>query len=87
MLPEKYFIDDQQWIDNQIRQLPVELWDSTAKHYTRVYIEAYDLLAGKGTLLQTQNARTTANTRLRRYVDAVTKKALHGGRASTQSKG
>lgn len=71
MLPEKYHIDDQQWIANQIRQLPVELWDSTAKHYTRVYAEAYNLLAGKGTLLQTQNARTTANTRLRRYVKAV----------------
>jgi len=71
MLPEKYFLDDQQWIASQIRQLPVELWDSTAKHYTRVYEEAYDLLEGKGTLLQTQNARTTANTRLRRYVKAV----------------
>ena len=87
MLPEKYFIDDEQWIAGQIRQLPIELWDSTAEHYTRVYNEAYDLLVGKGTLLQTQNARMTANTRLRRYVDAVTKKALHGGRASTQSKG
>ena len=71
MLPEKYFLDDEQWISNQIRQLPVELWVSTAEHYTRVYEEAYDLLDGKGTLLQTQNARTTANTRLRRYVKAV----------------
>ena len=71
MLPEKYYIDDQQWIASQIRQLPVELWDSTAKHYTRVFTEAYDLMAGKGTLMQTQNARTTANTRLRRYVKAV----------------
>lgn len=71
MLPEKYYIDDQQWIVSQIRQLPVELWDSTAEHYTRVYTEAYDLMAGKGSLLQTQNARTTANTRLRRYVKAV----------------
>lgn len=71
MLPEKYFIDDQQWIASQIRQLPVELWVSTAEHYTRVYEEVYNLMAGKGALLQTQNARTTANTRLRRYVKAV----------------
>lgn len=71
MLPEKYYIDDQQWIASQIRQLPIELWDSTAEHYTRVYSEAYNLMTGKGSLLQTQNARTTANTRLRRYVKAV----------------
>lgn len=71
MLPEKYFIDDQRWIASQIRQLPIELWDSAAKHYTRVYTEAYDLMAGKGALMQTQNARTTANTRLRKYVKAV----------------
>lgn len=71
MLPEKYHIDDQRWIASQIRQLPVELWDSTAEHYTRVYAEAYDLLDSKVPLLQTQNARTTANTRLRRYVKAV----------------
>lgn len=71
MLPEKYFIDDEQWIARQIRQLPIELWDSTAEHYTRVFTEAYELMAGKGTLLQTQNARTTANTRLRRYVKAI----------------
>ena len=74
MLPEKYFIDDRKWIASQIRQLPIELWDSTAKHYTRVYTEAYNLMADKGTLLQTQNARTTANTRLRRYVKAVLEK-------------
>ena len=78
MLPEKYYIDDQQWIASQIRQLPVELWDSTAEHYTRVYIEAYNLLEGKGTLLQTQNARTTANTRLRRYVKAVIERNSNG---------
>ena len=78
MLPEKHFIDDRQWIASQIRQLPVELWDSTAKNYTRVYTEAYDLLDGKGTLLQTQNARTTANTRLRRYVKAVIERNSNG---------
>lgn len=78
MLPEKYYIDDQQWIASQIRQLPIELWDSTAERYTRVYTEAYNLLAGKGSLLQTQNARTTANTRLRRYVKAVVERNRNG---------
>lgn len=78
MLPEKYYIDDQLWIASQIRQLPIELWESTANHYARVYTEAYNLMAGKGSLLQTQNARTTANTRLRRYVKAVIERNRNG---------
>lgn len=74
MLPAAHFIDDRQWIASQIKQIPVELWESTAEAYTKVYTEAYAEKQNEGELLQIQHARTTANTRLRRYVQAVSEK-------------
>lgn len=78
MLPKHHFIDDRQWIASQIKKIPVELWKKAADSYAKVYAEAYAEKAGSGELIQIQHARTTANTRLRRYVGAVLSR-VHGG--------
>lgn len=72
MLPEKYFIDDQKWILSQIKSLPVHLWDKAAENYSKVFSMAY-ANEKSNDLLKLQAARTEANTRLRKYVEAVTK--------------
>lgn len=68
--PVAYFEDDTKWIASQIKQLPVELWSTASEQYSLVFAQAYNDEQG-GRLLKLQAARTTANTRLRKYVAAV----------------
>lgn len=68
------FKDDIEWVRSQISRLPPAYHKKAADSYAKVYTEAYAEKAGYGELIQIQHARTTANTRLRRYVQAVNKK-------------
>lgn len=67
--------DDKKWILEQLYKLPVGLRDKAVKGYSKVYCEVYDATP----LLHQKDceARRAANTRLRHYVAAVTKKAPH----------
>lgn len=77
-----YHPHDKKWIEDQINKLPERLWNTTMLNYKRVYREAY---ANEPVELLKENAaRKEANTRLRRYVDAVTKKAPHKAGRKTQ---
>lgn len=70
MLPKHYYIDDEKWIISQLSMLPVAYIKKASDAYSDVYFGE----VGDGELLQIQNARTTANTRLRKYVQAVSEK-------------
>ena len=65
------FKDDIEWVRSQISRLPPSLREKAIQAYTKVYTEAYAEKQNEGELLQIQHARTTANTRLRKYVQAV----------------
>ena len=68
------FKDDQAWVLEQVNKLPYPLRSKTIDMYKKVYEETYQIHNGEGELLQIQHARTTANTRLRKYVQVVSEK-------------
>ena len=68
------FKDDIEWVRSQVGRLPPDLKEKAIQAYTEVYAEAYAEKQNEGELLQIQHARTTANTRLRKYVRAVSEK-------------
>lgn len=65
------FKDDIEWVRSQVGRLPPNLREKAMHAYTKAYTEAYAEKQNEGELLQIQHARTTANTRLRKYVAAV----------------
>lgn len=69
--------DDKKWIMQQLARLPDKHKNTAMKGYDKVFREVFD-----ATPLAHQKdgeARRAANTRLRRYVDAITKKPPHSG--------
>lgn len=71
------FKDDIEWVRSQIARLPPAYHKKAADSYAKVYAESYAEKQNEGELLQIQHARTTANTRLRKYVQAVIEKTYH----------
>ena len=69
--------DDTKWIKSQLAKLPPAHKQKAMAGYDKVFREVYH-----ATPLPHQKAgeaRREANTRLRRYIDAVTKKPPHSG--------
>ena len=69
--------DDEEWLKEQLKKLPEKHRDIAMHGYDKVFREVFD-----ATLLVHQKegeARRVANTRLRLYVDAITKKPPHSG--------
>lgn len=67
--------DDKKWLLEQLYKLPEHLRDKAEAGYDKVYREVYEATP----LLHQKEgeARRAANTRLRHYVAAVTKKTPH----------
>lgn len=63
---------DRKWFDEQIARLPMRLREPARIHYRRVYEDAYN--AEPVGHKKENKARFAANTRLRIYVENVTKK-------------
>lgn len=64
------FTDDEQWVAEQVRRLPFDMRSATIDRYENVYRETYLSTVGSD-IQKIQNARTTANTRLRKYIDRL----------------
>ena len=69
--------DDEKWLKEQFNKLPEKHRDAAIQGYDKVFREVFD--ATPLVLQKEVEARRAANTRLRRYVDAITKKPPHSG--------
>jgi hypothetical protein len=67
---------DKKWVDEQIAKLPFRLQQSVRQRYAEVYQQAYD--AEPVEHRKDGRARFAANTRLREYVEKVTKNNCTG---------
>lgn len=66
---------DAQWYSEQIKRLPVPLQRKATDGYALVWREAYG--AEPAEHRRSNAARRAANTRLREYVEKITRDALH----------
>lgn len=69
MLPEHHYVDDAEWIAEQLSRLPVAYIPKAVREYSKVYVESYE--NEKAPVRKEHMARNTANTRLRHYIDRV----------------
>ena len=74
MLPERHFIDDRRWIQQQIMSLPRPAQRQRASEgYSAVYRDHFENETEER--FKVERARFAANSRLREYVAAVRKAA------------
>ena len=70
MLPERCHPDDQKWIEEQLKKLPLFALRRAIDGYDKVFSESYD---NEPIAYKKENkARRDANTRLREYVEKIT---------------
>ena len=69
MLPDKYCVDDKQWISEQLKRLPLRQRIAAIQGYSDAYQSAYD--NEKQEHKKENAARFTANSRLRKFIDKV----------------
>ena len=72
MLPERHFVDDRRWIQQQLMRLPRATQRQRASDgYSAVYRANFEQEPEER--FKVERARFAANTRLREYVAAVSK--------------
>lgn len=69
MLPKYFVNDDEKWLREQLSLLPAAYVVVAVREYEKVFIEHYT--AEQAPHRKQQSARFNANTRLRKYVQAV----------------
>lgn len=70
-LPKHHHPHDSKWIIEQLVKLPPAYRERAIEAYSNVYLEVHN--ATEKPHQKDGEARREANTRLRRYIDAVTK--------------
>lgn len=70
----EYHPHDKKWIAQQLNRLPLEKREPTFNSYTAVFAETY--AANKGKISQVNAARLEANSRLRKYVEKITRAGI-----------
>jgi len=68
--------DDKKWIKEQLKKLPKEYRQRAMHGYDKVFREVFD--ATPLVHQKASEARREANTRLRRYVEAVLERNING---------